>query len=295
MSESLVCITGPAVEPVGLGEFKDFLELPSADTTRDTKLTSFLLAARLDCERYTRTKLATQTWLLRRDSLPGMSIVYERNGYPALQLPFPPFQSIDSVSYVDVGGIVQPLVRDTTYGNDFTSSIYGYQLEPGGGLIPARVLPIWARPWPPNRRVPASMIVQFRCGYGAPITVSMTNGSPVLNSGGFTFNLDDAQVMAGDKGLGIAVPGAGAPAGLEPTDLVTNVLSVNGSGVATLAAAAGASVANVQAWIGDPIPEPLRLAIMFHAQFFFEQGAVVDQEPPRIINRLRDSYRNLVS
>lgn len=295
MNESLVCISPPAVEPVSLAEFKDFLEIPASDTSRDTKLASFLLAARVDCERYTRTKLVTQTWLLRRDSFPGVSVVYDGNGFPELRLPFPPFQSIKKIWYVDVAGAVQELTRDASYGNQLLPNFYGYQLEPGGGLIPGRVLPTWARPWPPNRLVPASMLVEFRCGYGGPVTVSTTADSAVLSASDFTFNPDDGVVLAGDKGLKITIPGAGPMVSGSASDLVTNVASVDGLGVATLADPAAAIVSDIQAWLGDPVPEPLRLAIMFHAQFFFEQGAVVDQEPPRIINRLRDSYRNLVS
>ena len=293
MSQSLVCIAEPTAEPVELGEFKNFLEIPDGDTSRDAKLTSFLLAARVDRERYTRTRFITQTWLLRSDSFPGISLIYDRNGYPALELPMLPFQSVQKFWFVDTAGSVEELLRDTSYGN--TAGSYGYQLEHGGGLVPARLVPTWARPWPPSRLVPANTMVEFRCGYGGPLTVSIANGSAALSSGAFKFNPDDAQILTGDKGTAIRIPGAGPLVDGEQSDLVTSVLSVDSNGAATLADAASASVSNIDAWLGAPVPEPLRLAIMFQAQFFFEQGAVVDMPSPRIVDQLSNSYRNLVS
>jgi len=289
VSDSLVCLVAPAAEPVSLDEFKSFLEIPESDTSRDDKLTSLLLAARMLYERDTRTKLVTQTWLLRRDSFPGISVRYDGNGYPEIFLPFPPFHSVVSVKYVDVAGAVQPLTRDLSYGNQLATNFYGYQLEPGGGMKPARILPTWARPWPPERMVPASTLIAFRCGFGGPVTVSLPQGSAALSSPGFVFNPDDAPQLAGDKGTKVSIPGAGIGGGV----LATYVASVDANGVATLADQAVVSVASAQAWVGDLVPEPARLSIMFHAQFFFEQGAVVDQALPRVVEALRN--RNLIS
>jgi hypothetical protein len=289
--ESLRLIVPPAQEPVLLADLKNLMEIPASDTTHDSTLTAFLVAAREDCENYTRTKLVTQTWLLRTDSFPTVSLRYDRNGYPQYQLPFPPFQSVDSFEYVDTSGTVQTLTRDTTYGTNPAEPFYGYQLEPGGDTIPARLLPPWARPWPPQRMVPANTMIQFRCGYGGPVTASIEAGSAALSAPNFTFNPDDAAVMSGDTGIRVCVPGAGNGKG----PLITNVASVDDNGNATLAAQAAYSVQNAQAWVGQPVPENLKLSIMFHAQFFFEQGAVVDQAVPRVVTALRNSYRNLVS
>jgi hypothetical protein len=291
VSQSLVCIKQPACEPVHLDEFKRFLEIDEEESAWDTKLKSFLVAARMDCEKYTRTRLVTQTWLLRDDAFPGVSIRYDRGGFPELRLPFPPFQSVEWFKYVDVAGQVQELTRDTTYGSG-PIGFYGYQLQPGGGILPARLSPIWAKPWPPERLVPAGIMVQFRCGYGGPVTVTTTADSAVISSPGFKFHPDDAPALTGDTGTQITIPAA---AGSDGTDLVTTVASVDAQGVATLAVAPARTVTGAQAWIGNPVPEPLRLAIMFHAQFFFEQGAVTDQPEPRIVNILRDKYRNMVS
>lgn len=289
--ESLRLITPPIAEPALLASLKAMLQIPPSDTTRDTTLIGFLIAAREDCENWTRTKLITQTWLLRCDSFPSVSLRYDRNGYPQYQLPFPPFQSIQSFQYVDTGGNVDTLTRDTTYGTNPAEPFYGYQLEPGGDIIPARLTPPWARPWPPQRMVPANTLITFRCGYGGPFTASMAEGSPVVSSPNFVFNPDDAPALAGDTGLAISIPGAGEGGG----PLVTNVASVDGEGNATLVDSAVAAVTNVSAWQGNPVPQNLLLSIMLHAQFFFEQGAVVDQAVPRVITDIRQHYRNLVS
>jgi hypothetical protein len=291
MSEQLRLIVPPAAEPVVLADFKVFLDIPSSDTSRDTLFSNLLIAAREDCEKFTRTKYVTQHWLLRMDSFPSVSPRYDGNGYPQYPLPFPPFQSVDWYKYVDTSGAVQTLTRDASYGVNLAAPFYGYQLTPGGGIQPAWLTPPWARPWPPQRFVPANTSIQFRCGYGGPLTVSTTAGSAALTAPGFQFNPDDAPAITGDIGTKISIPGAGAGAGV----LNTTIAAVDGSGSATLATAATVAVSNVSAWLGDIVPETICIAIMMLAQFLFEQGAVVDQALPRVIERLLLPHRNLVS
>lgn len=294
--EPLRLITAPAAEPVALSDFKNILRIPLADTSWDSTLTIFLVAAREACENYCRIALITQTWLARLDSFPSVPLRYDRNGYPQILLPKPPFQSICSFVYVDTSGSVQPLTRDPSYGVNLAAPFYGYQLEPGGGIMPAALTPPWARPWPPQRMVPANVSIQFRCGYGGPLAVSMAANSAILSSPGFTFNPDDAPRIAGDTGTLISIPGAGPVVNGAATPLVTAVASVDNSGVATLAAAAAGAVTKALAWLGNPVPFSLQMAIFMQAQFYFEQGAVSDQMEPRVINALRNSgYRNLVS
>ena len=290
VNSELRLISGPAAEPVTLLQFKEFLRIPGTDTTRDDILQMFLVAAREDCEDYCRIKLITQTWLLRSDSFPGVSSRYDRNGFPQIALPFPPFQSIDSFQYVDPTGAVQSLSRDTSNGSAEVG-FYGYQLTPGGNVSPALLTAVWARPWPPQRLVPAATIIQFRCGFGGPFTASIAQGGTQLNSNGFVFNPDDAPGITGDTGLPISIPGAGQNGGA----LNTFVASVDQNGVATLATAATATVTNVTAWQGVPVPDKLQLSILLQAQFYNEQGAIVDMAQPRGIESLRNHFRNLVS
>lgn len=300
MSQTLSLITPPAIDAgaVALPLLKGILRMPSTDYSWDPTLTFYLQVARERVEQLCRIKLITQTWLLREDVFPMVSLRYDRNGYAELALPYPPFQSVASFQYVDTAGIVQTLIRNTDYNNNVSDPFYSYQMKPGSGtsgIQPAKLYPAWARPWPPQRLVPANTLVQFRCGYGGPLTVSMTGGSAVLASPGFTFNADDAPQMAGDIGAAISIPGAGPLVNDAASTLNTTVASV-ANGVATLATAAAGNVANVTAWLGAQIPYSLQLNICFQAQFYFEQGAVVDQLEPRVIAALKNGgYRNLVS
>jgi hypothetical protein len=137
--------------------------------------------------------------------------------------------------------------------------------------------------------VPDNVLVKYRCGYGGPVTGSMDKGSNVLT--GPSFNPDDAPVMAGETGTPVSVPGAGA-AGAA---LNTFVASVDANGQATLADPAQAAAANVAVWVGKQIPVEIVRAIKFLAQWYYEQGSIVDQALPRVVTNLLQPYANEVS
>jgi hypothetical protein len=191
-------------------------------------------------------------------------------------------------------GTPQTLTQDATFVTNPANPQYGYQLDHGSETQPGRLLPPFARPWPPTRMVPANVIMQFRCGYGGPITCSMTNGAALLTvTGGapLTFNPDDAPLLPGETGLPISVPGAGANGG----PLNTFVASVDGSGKATRAAAAQATLPNVPGWACLPVPAVLTTAIKMLAEHYYEHGGCDDVPMPRVVEALLDPYRNLVA
>lgn len=283
----VVLITPPAAEPVSLDEMMQMLGMGSVidDTLAGvvaTQLNGYLLAARQDCENYCRRVFITQTWLMKCDGWPHRDMSYDWDGYRAIMLPKPPFQSIEFFRYVDFTGALLDLPLDDTYGNGSEQGQYRYRLIPGSETQPARVLPAWLTPWPLVRQIPANVLLQFKAGYGGPALVSMTSGSSVLV--GPKFN-------PGDVGQMVSVPGAG----VNGVALITGIASVDGNGQATLSATASTAIANVQAWIGQPVPEVIRQAIKFQAQFYYEQGAVLDMEMPRVVRSLLDPYRNLVA
>lgn len=270
----LALIAGPASEPITLAEAKLQLGFgPMQDSDRaasqilNDQIRRHIRGARRYCENYTRRPFITQRWLLKLDGFPGSDWNYNWEGYPAIEMPLPPTQSVDFVKYVDVSGAVQTLPLDTTYGNGGLQ--YGYQFARGGETAGARLLSGWARPWPPTRMVPANVLVQFRCGFGQPITCSMTAGSAVLTvSGGITFNPDDAPLMAGDTGLPIYVNRAG----VGGIDLETFIAAVDGNGNATLAEAASSTVANMPGWAGVAVPEEIRNAVRLMVEFYYERA-----------------------
>jgi hypothetical protein len=294
---SIALITAPMVEPVTLAEAKLQCGFgPVEDSTREAssilndKLRGFIAAARQACENYTRSVYITQRWLLRSDAFPGLSARYEKLGYPQIDLSPPPFQSVDFFKYVDVAGNVQALTIDATYGTNPTNPQYGYQLERGSETQAGRLLPPFARPWPPTRMVPSNVMVQFRCGFGGPITVSTAASSAALTAS-VAFNPDDAPLIAGDTGLPISIPGAG----VNGAALNTFIAAVDVSGNATLRDAAAATVASVTAWAGRPVPEPIRTAIKMTVEHYYNHGGSEDVPLPRVITSQLEPYRNLVA
>lgn len=168
---TLAMVTPPFEEPITLGQFKTRAKIyTSAD---DGDISNFILpAARQAVEDELRRAIITQTWLLKLDNFPPINPRYERNGYPSILIPKPPFQSIVSFTYVDTAGVTQTLSQAGAGGTMPQGVFYGYQLDPGSETQPARLTPPWAIPWPPARRIPGAVQIEFICGYGP------TNTSP---------------------------------------------------------------------------------------------------------------------
>lgn len=292
MSESIALISAPVAEPVSLTMATKQLNLDDGYTDDDGFITGLITAARQACENYTNRVLLTQTWILRRDSFPGHNLRYQWDGYPQINLPKPPFQSVASFQYVDVSGTPQTLTQDTTYGTNPANPQYGYQLERGSETQPARLLPPFARPWPPTRMVPANVIVQFRCGYGGPITCSMAQDSAVLTvSGGapLSFNADDAPLLPGETGLPISVPGAG-PAGAVLNTFIASVNPANGQ--ATLATPASTAVSGAAGWAGQAVPSAFIRAMLLLIDFYYENRGETNVELPQAVKHELDPYLN---
>ena len=281
----LTQLTQPAVEPVSVEDCFTQLGLgaPTDNAQLAQQITDLIVAARLYCESITRTSFITRNWQYNLDDWPGHDPRYS-DGHSIFYIPQSPLQSVISLQYVDVGGVVQTLTQDTQYGTNLTEPTYQYQLDPGADTRPARLMPPWARPWPPIRLVANAVMLQFKSGYGGPVTASMAAGSSILT--GPVWN-------PGDVGQAINVPGAGPNGG----NLVTTILAVDGNGQATLAAPAVAAVASVanNVWAGNPVPANICLAIKFMVQVLFEQGATSDVPLPRIVEQLLGPYKNEVS
>lgn len=90
---TLLQLTSPAVEPVGLADFKAHARIDSED--EDALLNAMLLAARAHIETLSGKVLITQTWRMLADTLPT-------DGRMALLMR--PIQSVDSVVLYDASG-----------------------------------------------------------------------------------------------------------------------------------------------------------------------------------------------
>jgi uncharacterized phiE125 gp8 family phage protein len=162
---TVVLVTPPANEPVTLAEVKSQARIYS--TLDDSFITGVIIpAARASIETETRRAFVSQTWTLKLDNFPLIDPAYEQGGYSPIILPKPPFQSITSFTYIDVAGVTQTLTATGPNGETAGGAFYGYQLDPGSETQPARLLPPWAKPWPPTRRIPMAVQVRFVAGYG---------------------------------------------------------------------------------------------------------------------------------
>lgn len=257
-----ILITPPVAEPITLAQAKlqiGYGPMEDSDHVKSQMLSDqlrpMIVAARMEAESYLRRALLTQTWLYLRDRFAGFDPNYNYNGYAAIWIPQPPFQSLAFFKYVDVSGVVQTLTIDTTYGTA-PNEVYGYQLVVGSDTMPATVMPPFARPWPPTRMVPSNVMLQFKCGYGGPVMASMTAGSAILS--GPVFN-------PGDVGQAVSVPSAGA----SGAPLITTIFSVDVNGQATLAANATGTVTNVTVWAGNQVPAPILQAIKLLVEYYY--------------------------
>jgi hypothetical protein len=283
----LIPIALPVAEPVNVEAIASQLGLTIPDDDvygpqLTTRITNLATAARIHCENYTRSCFITSTWLYQRDGWPPRDLRYEDRGQPgAFLLPRTPFQSIVSFNYVNEDGNICPLALDTSYGTNVSEPMYGYQLDPGTDTRPARLSPRWATPWPPLRWVPNAVQIQFKAGYGGPVTAAMAASSAVLTGPVFD---------QGDVGQAVSVPAAGA-AGAA---LTTTIASVDNNGQATLTAEATTAVASAanNVWVGQQVPSNIIIAILLMTQFLFEQGGSIDMPTPSIVADMLEFYRN---
>lgn len=138
---SIVLITAPSTEPVTLAEAKAQMRLESDFTQDDALITSYLLTARQWCEGYCKRQFITATYEWIEDYFPIR-----------IDLPYPPVQSVTSITYTDDSGVNQTL----------SSSLYQVDIK----SEPARIIPAYQELWPTTRSVMNAVTVRFVCGYG---------------------------------------------------------------------------------------------------------------------------------
>lgn len=154
-------ISGPASEPVTLAEAK--LHCRIDETADDSIVTALIIAARQAVEEATGRKLVTQTWRASLDAWPSRvtdqwwdgaregSISDLTQASAAVELPFPPLQSVTSIkTFTDAG-------TETTY---LASNYYvDTSSEPGRIVLRKSAMP------PRPDRVANGIEIEFVCGY----------------------------------------------------------------------------------------------------------------------------------
>lgn len=136
MRTTVKLITPPTVEPVLLAEAKLHCRVDT-DTTEDTLITSYIMAARMAAEQRLQRALIEQTWELWLDA-------FEED---KIELMYPPLMSIVTIKYKDGAGIEQTLAN-TEY-RIFNYGAAGHYVEP-------------VTAWPSGTEVK----IQYKAGYG---------------------------------------------------------------------------------------------------------------------------------
>lgn len=147
-----VLVTAPIEEPLTLAEAKAQLRVDTA--ADDSYITALIKAARERFEELTSRALVTQTWDLFLDIFPGGGY-YTRSGI--VPLPLPPLQSVSSVKYTDLDGVLQTLASTE------------YLVDANGD--PARLVPAYQKSWPTTRAQLAAVQIRFVAGYGGSVAV----------------------------------------------------------------------------------------------------------------------------
>jgi uncharacterized phiE125 gp8 family phage protein len=148
-------IVEPSEEPITLDELKDHLRVDG--TEEDALIMAYGRAARRQCELISRRAFVTQTWELALECWPQWG--YPQRSY--IGLPYPPLQSVISISYVDSAGVTSVMP-----GADYVVDNYR---EPG------RVILGYGKIWPSVTLRPGpSVIVRYVAGHGSPVVVPET-------------------------------------------------------------------------------------------------------------------------
>lgn len=172
-------ITPPNVEPLTLVQAKAHLREVLVDVDNDALITQAIKGAREVAENDCRRAFITQHWRFALDEFPrpssntssatwygpqwgtapGPLVVLKPDGTTGYEiwLPFPPLQTVESITYVD-----QQLGTVLTL--DPALYIVDKISEPG------RIMPAYGTTWPLTQIQPNAVLIDFTCGYGDTAT-----------------------------------------------------------------------------------------------------------------------------
>lgn len=142
----LTLVTPASESPLTLEEVKAHLIVE--DTDDDALIQTYLDAATARIESACEQRFVTQTWDWVLDRFPSKSI---------MEIPYPPLQSVTSITYTDEQGVAQTLAA-ANYIVDTDSKPGRIGLEEGES-------------WPGTKSVINVVTVRFVCGYGAASAV----------------------------------------------------------------------------------------------------------------------------
>jgi uncharacterized phiE125 gp8 family phage protein len=144
---SLVRLSGPPEVVVSLAELKAHLRLEDGDADQDALIAGYARAAQDSIDGaagWLGRAICTQQWRMTRDCFPWHGVI---------QIPLPPCQSVDALTYIDTDGNDQSILDYVTFGI--------------GGATPARLSPAYGTHWPSTKGQGDAVAVTFTCGYGS--------------------------------------------------------------------------------------------------------------------------------
>lgn len=137
----LIEIQSPETEPVSLAEAKSHLRVDHA--FEDDYIASLVAVTRRQVEQYCGRALSVRKWRLLLEGFPSR-----------IELPCPPLQSVDALSYIDTGGNQRAIPPEC------------WRVGQG---CPSMIMPAPGHCWPgvfPGR--PDAVLVDFTAGYSEP-------------------------------------------------------------------------------------------------------------------------------
>jgi len=143
----LSLVAAPALEPVTLAEQKTFSRVDIS--TDDTLISSLIQAAREYCEDFTGRRFYTQTWDLKLD--------YFFRNCGQMRMPNGPWQSITSITYVDINGTTQTV----------STSIYDIDTSD----FEPRLFLKFGQYWPVERQIQNAVTIRHVAGYGTAASI----------------------------------------------------------------------------------------------------------------------------
>lgn len=147
-------VTAPTTTVISVEEAK--LHLRVTEDDEDTLIQSLIKAATAFAETWTKRQFITATYDLYLDTFPSSDWGYGADGWEykrsEIVVPKPPLQSVTSVKYYDIDGVLQTLVA-TTYDVDLS-------------VDPGRIRIAYNQSWPSVQSKSNAIVIRFVCGYG---------------------------------------------------------------------------------------------------------------------------------
>lgn len=154
---SLVVVTPPVGEPIGLVDTKAWARITGVQD--DDLLGQLITTARQHFDgpwAWFQRALFTQTWDYFLPSFPIDFDEPDCDYLIGIRVPLPPLQSVTSVKYLDVDGVLQ------------TISASDYVVDTA--RQPGRITPAPGKAWPTVRATTNAVTIRFVAGYGAKVT-----------------------------------------------------------------------------------------------------------------------------